>query len=380
MSDTRRLRVLLLTRNLPPLVGGMERLNWHMADELKRHADVRIVGPAGSSPLAPEGIPVIEASLRPLWMFLVVAMWHGLYQAKKWKPDVVLAGSGLMALPAFLLARASGARCATYVHGLDVAVENSVYRALWWPALRRMNHVIANSRPTRQLAEKVGVEPERISIVHPGVELPATPSDEAAVVEFRACHGLGRAPVLLSVGRLTERKGLREFVVEALPRIVERHPDAVLLIVGDAPVDALHAKAQTPTSIRTAAEQAGVASALRFMGTITGRELGLIYSAADVHVFPVRELPGDPEGFGMVAVEAAAHGVPTVAFATGGVVDAVKEGTSGNLIQQGAYPAFAQAVEDVLTTRKQWARPCRAFAEGFAWPLFGRALHRALLA
>jgi phosphatidyl-myo-inositol dimannoside synthase len=381
MTEEGPQRILILTRNLPPLVGGMERLNWHMADELKRHADVRVVGPACSSPLAPKGVTVIEAPLRPLWVFLAMAIWHGLRQARNWKPDIVLAGSGLMALPAFLVARASGAQCGTYVHGLDVAVENPIYKALWWPALRRMDRVIANSRPTRRLAEKLGVKPERISIVHPGVELPATPSDEAEVLEFRASHGLGGASVLLSVGRLTERKGLREFVVEALPLIVKRHPGTVLLIVGDAPVDALHAKGQTLASIRAAAELVGVASALRFMGAITDyRELGLIYRAADVHVFPVRELPGDPEGFGMVAVEAAAHGLPTAAFATGGVIDAVEEGNSGRLVPQGTYIAFAQAVDDILATREQWSQSCRAFAEGFAWFSFGHALHKALLA
>ncbi len=41
-------RILLITRNLPPLVGGMERLNWHMADELAKQAEVRVVGPSGS--------------------------------------------------------------------------------------------------------------------------------------------------------------------------------------------------------------------------------------------------------------------------------------------------------------------------------------------
>ncbi|WP_291823415.1 hypothetical protein [Marinobacter sp.] len=38
-------RILIITRNLPPLVGGMERLNWHMADELSQYAKVRVVGP-----------------------------------------------------------------------------------------------------------------------------------------------------------------------------------------------------------------------------------------------------------------------------------------------------------------------------------------------
>jgi hypothetical protein len=60
---------------------------------------------------------------------------------------------------ALLAARACGARTAAYVHGLDVVAPHPVYRALWLPALRRMDRVIANSAPTAELARKAGVAP-----------------------------------------------------------------------------------------------------------------------------------------------------------------------------------------------------------------------------
>lgn len=47
-------RILLITRNLPPLVGGMERLNWHMADELSKYAEVKVVGPTGAAAVKPK--------------------------------------------------------------------------------------------------------------------------------------------------------------------------------------------------------------------------------------------------------------------------------------------------------------------------------------
>src|SRR3546814_3129271 len=70
MSEPRRPRVLLITRNLPPLVGGMERLNWHLADQLSRFAEVRMIGPSGSASLAPSSVQVSESPLRPLPHFL----------------------------------------------------------------------------------------------------------------------------------------------------------------------------------------------------------------------------------------------------------------------------------------------------------------------
>lgn len=372
MAEERRPRILLVTRNLPPLVGGMERLNWHTADELAKIADVRIVGPRGSSALAPAGVEVLEVPLNPLWKFLWHARVLALREAKAWAPDIVLAGSGLTAPQARAAARVCGARTAVYAHGLDVAVRNVLYRAMWLPAIRRMNRVIANSQATADLCRGIGVDAARIGIVHPGVDMPDAPSDTHAGAAFRARHGLGERPLLLSVGRLSARKGLREFVTRSLPRIVAAYPDAMLLIVGDAPHQALHAESQSPASIQAAADAEGVGDRLKFLGTITDySELGAAYRAADVHVFPVRQIPGDPEGFGMVAVEAAAHALPTVAFATGGVVDAVAEGRSGHLVPTGDYIALANAVLATLAERESLRGPCTAFARQFAWPEFG---------
>ena len=376
MSERRRL--LLVTRNFPPLWGGMERLNWHLADQLAKRYAVRIIAPQGAAQQAPDGTVVREVPLAPLARFLWHAAWAARQEARVFQPHIVLAGSGLTAPIALWAAHACAARTAAYVHGLDLVVPHPVYRALWLPALRRLDRVIANSTPTAQLARSVGVDAARIGIVHPGVTIPEP--NPAARARFRKRWGLpNTAPVLLSVGRLTARKGLREFVQEVLPTVVRARPDVVLVVVGDAPAHALYAQPQTAQSILDAARVAGVADQVRLLGKLSEPDLADAYFGADVHVFPVRDLPGDPEGFGMVAVEAAAHGLPTVAYATGGVVDAVAEGVSGRLVPPGDGAAFAQAVVEMLA-RPPEAKLVRQFAERFAWPRFGEAVADLLIA
>lgn len=381
MTDAaKRTRILHITRNLPPLVGGMERLNWHIADELSKHAEVQVIGPQGSAAGKPEAVALAEVPLRPLWRFLLASAWRARRIARRWKPDIVLAGSGLSAPAAWLAARACGARAAVYLHGLDAAVKHPVYRALWHPAIRRMDVVIANSQPTAELARQLGVVPQRIRIVHPGVALPAAPQPDARLQDFRQRHALGQARLLLSIGRLTTRKGLLEFVREALPAIVQAAPDVQLVVIGDAPADSLGASVQTRTSIQAEADAAGIGQHLRFLGVITDPvELACAYESAVLHIFPVRQLPGDPEGFGMVAIEAAAHGTPTVAFATGGIVDAVSEGQSGRLVLPGDYPALADATLEVLADdRQHWGFTTQKFAKSFAWPVLGEKLWTVL--
>ena len=369
-------RILHITRNLPPLVGGMERLNWHIADELSRHAQVQLIGPSGSAAQRPAAVPVTEVPLRPLPRFLLASAWQAVAVARRFQPHIVLAGSGLTAPAAWLAARASGARAHVYLHGLDAAVQHPAYRAVWHPAIRRMDGVIANSQPTAELARNLGVAAEKIRIVHPGVTLPTAPQSAAALQDFRQRHQLGNKRLLLSVGRLTTRKGLREFVQQALPAIVQAAPDTLLAVVGDAPADSLHASVQTRASIQAMADAAGIGQNLRFLGVITDpQELACAYESATLHIFPVRKLPGDPEGFGMVAIEAAAHGLPTVAFATGGIVDAVAEGQSGHLVTPGDYRSLAQAALQVLADDPNaWPTRASAFAAQFAWRVMGEKL------
>ena len=373
-------RILHITRNLPPLVGGMERLNWHIADELSRHAQVQLIGPSGSAAQRPAAVPVTEVPLRPLPRFLLASAWQAVAVARRFQPHIVLAGSGLTAPAAWLAARASGAHAHVYLHGLDAAVQHPAYRAVWHPAIRRMVGVIANSQPTAELARSLGVAAEKIRIIHPGVTLPAAPQSAAALQEFRQRHQLGDRRLLLSVGRLTTRKGLREFVQHALPATVQAAPDTLLVVVGDAPADSLHASVQTRASIQAVADAAGIGQHLRFLGVITDpQELACAYESASLHIFPVRKLPGDPEGFGMVAIEAAAHGLPTVAFATGGIVDAVAPGQSGHLVPPGDYPALAQAALHVLADDPgAWQPRASAFAAQFAWSVMGQKLWHML--
>jgi phosphatidyl-myo-inositol dimannoside synthase len=370
-------RILLITRNLPPLLGGMERLNWHMAKELARNAQVHVIGPRGARDMSPPEVKVREAPLRPLAAFLLVALWRALREALICRPNTVLAGSGLTAPLAWLVGRICRARVVVYVHGLDIAVPNLIYRCLWLPAIRRADRVIANSRATASLAEQAGVTPERIGIVHPGVDLPENEADGESTTDFRSKHRLADRPLLLSVGRLTRRKGLLEFVANVLPGIVRAEPRVLLLIVGDAAQHALHGKSQTLEAIQAAADAAGVGQHLYFLGKLPESELRAAYRASDVHVFPIRRIPGDPEGFGMVAIEAAAHGLPTVAYASGGVVDAVSNGVSGCLVEPEDTIGFASAVLNILSTRSA-SSAMRNFASRFSWENFGNAIRLEL--
>ena len=138
-------RVLIITRNLPPLVGGMERLNWHMADELSKYAEVKVIGPQGSAELKPQSVSLSEVPLKPLPLFLFIAACKAVWFALRWKPDVILAGSGLTAPIAWLASKLCGAKSAAYLHGFDITVQDKIYQRLWTPTFKKLDRIIVNS-------------------------------------------------------------------------------------------------------------------------------------------------------------------------------------------------------------------------------------------
>ncbi len=357
----------------------MERLNRKLLEALQPAWRMALCGPDGCEGFVAPSVLVRQSHVKSLPLFLTHALWQALALALQYKPQVVVAGSGLTAPIAWLVARCCGAKAIVYLHGLDVIAPNFIYQALWLPFIRRCDLALVNSLNTAELAKGARIVPERLRVLNPGTDIPDL--DAAAGTKFRRSNALGQRPVLLSVGRLTQRKGLAPFVRHAMPAILARHPDALLLIIGAEARQALHAQAGSQQErILAAAREVGVESSLRFLGNCDEDTLGAAYQAANVHVFPVLDQPGDVEGFGMVALEAAAHGLPTVAFNVGGVPDAVLDGQTGDLIGSGDYVSMSDAIARRLgqTHDPTTVVTCRNFAAGKSWSIFGERLRQML--
>lgn len=379
-ASATRLRVMLVTRNFPPLLGGMERFNQRLFGEIARGADVALCGPAGCAAYAPPNCETAEARGSNLGVFLVRLALAARRTARRFRPHIVLAGSGLTAPIALMAARAVGARYGVFVYGLDLVVRSPIYQTLWMPTIRKAAFIFPISEYTRSVAIERGLDARRMNLITPGVDPPAGPAPDAAA--FRARYSLEGRPILLTVGRLTNRKGVAEFVEKSLPAIVRRFPRAVLVVVGGEPSDALAGNRGGATErVRAAAAANGTTENVLLLGRCEDDVVAAAFAAADVHVFPVIEIPGDVEGFGMVAIEAASQGVPTVAFRVGGIPDAIEDGVSGRLIAPSDYAALSDAIGQYLASpgdRTALRDACIAHARAFDWRVIGGRLMHVL--
>lgn len=189
----------------------------------------------------------------------------------------------------------------------------------------------------------------------PGVD-EKTFHPESGGAAVRARLGLTDRPVVVCVSRLVPRKG-QDTLIRALPAVLARVPDAVLLIVGGGPYAA---------DLRKLAEETGVAASVRFTGPVEWDELPAHYGAGDVFAMPCRTRRGglDVEGLGIVYLEASATGLPVVAGDSGGAPDAVLEGETGFVVRGESAAETADRVTTLLLDPELRAR---MGARGRAW-------------
>jgi glycosyltransferase involved in cell wall biosynthesis len=162
-----------------------------------------------------------------------------------------------------------------------------------------------------------------------GVDLARFRPDPAARAALRAETGVADAvPIFLFVGRLVRDKGVFD-LVEAFATLNAQHGQWELWMVGPDEED-------LQATLQTEGERLG--ACIRWFGPTPAPERYM--AAADVFV-----LPSYREGFGSVVIEAAACGIPTIAYRIVGVVDAIVENHTGCFVAKGNVEEFAQAME-----------------------------------
>ena len=204
------------------------------------------------------------------------------------------------------------------VWGLD---RLTVHRVTWFTAVSAAVRD-SNCRTLR-------VPRERVTVIYRGRDPERyRPVDPARRSSERSALGVeGPGPLLLNVARLLPRKGQRE-LLQAMPQILSRHPEAVLLLVGEG---------DDRTILEARVERAGLTAHVHLLGS--RQDVPELLGAADVFLFPSHY-----EGHGGALVEAMMAGLPIVATNTAIHRESVTEGETAYLVPVDAPESLADAV------------------------------------
>jgi phosphatidylinositol alpha-1,6-mannosyltransferase len=166
------------------------------------------------------------------------------------------------------------------------------------------------------------------------------PADRSESV--REEHGWQDRTVVLTVGRLQERKG-HDVMIEALTTIREAIPNVLFAVIGDG---------EQRERLEQLVAEYGVTEHVQFLGEVSDQMMIRCYQQCDLFALPNRQVGRDIEGFGMVLVEAQACGRPVLAGASGGTRETMDIGKTGVVVPCEKADSLATEVTRLLLDRE----------------------------
>ena len=349
--------IWLLAENWPPRTGGIENYLTNIAAQLRSQHSVQVIAPAGE---AQEDAYVWR---RRFFYPLVRPKWSPLLKwlRAKDQPDLMLCGKALFEGQ---LASKLGVPYVLFTYAMEIKTWSQSPRLK-----KKLEQVIKGARAvvyinevTRQHLVELGATDEQLLPLPPGINQRSLDAVSEPLVESTARHYGIRAPYILSVGRLIERKGF-DILIEAFSQLDQtKLADYQLVIVGAGPEAA---------SLKQVAQDHLVGTYVKFLDNVPDKHLPPLYAGADVFALTPIETENDMEGFGIVYVEAAAQGTPAIATATGGAGEAVVDESTGLVVPPGDSAAVTAALSELLMNeerRTKLGAAARDLAGKRSWP------------
>lgn len=245
------------------------------------------------------------------------------------RPDVILAHFGHTALYLLRVAEKLGINIVVHFHGLDLSesfINNRWYRWSLTHCLNKFQDCIVVGSHQRRLLIEHGLPPERVHLIPCGV-----PTECFQPAQIRTDRPFRFA----IVARLVKSKGV-DVSIRAFARMLDKQPDAELVIVGDGPERAALEALSTSLSL---------GKKVCFLGAIDQNGVTRVLRDSNALLQHSLESNGWVEGFGVSVAEASACSLPVIVSRSGGLIDQVIDGDTGFIVPIGDENRMADVMQ-----------------------------------
>ncbi|TRX72005.1 glycosyltransferase family 4 protein [Carboxylicivirga sp. M1479] len=350
------MKILILSKDYPPTIGGVENYSYYIAEGLGRNNDVQVLTFKGRDKenTWPDTVRVKRISLgikvpeAVKGLFLVLYLF---FNALIKKPDYVFATTWKVGYPAMLLKKLFSYKLVITCHGAEITrhKDSSDTMDRMKETLSVADQLIAVSEFTKaKTIEYASVSADKVTVVPNGVDL----SKMNVIPKEKARKRIGFEKdcfYALTVSRVDSRKG-HEKVLSAIPSILDKYPHFRYVIVGNGP---------EKEKLQKLCVELGIDSIVRFAGYVESELLDYYYSAADTFVM-INTMTDDKdfEGFGLVFAEAGYYGLPLIGGNNSGPKEVIVHNESGFLINGDVDSVVAS-----VTTLMRDAESCKKLGE-----------------
>lgn len=376
-------KILLVTNDFGPRTGGIETFVIGLLERITGHEVTVFTSQQGETSeydqqwLDKFGVRVIRDRSK-----ILLPSWRVTRAVKKVVEShnieiVVFGAAAPLALMSSALRKSGVKKIIALTHGHEV----------WWAkifpfnlAIKRIgkgvDHLTYLGEFTRQAISKALTDKsikEMVKIA-PGIDT-AHFIPQPDGMQKRKELGLQDKKIIISVGRLVHRKG-QDKLIEAMPDVLRKIPNAHLLIVGEGPYKNHLEKLVNKLSLK---------ENITFAGRIMYDRLPSYLSAADLFAMPSRSrfFGLEVEGLGIVYLEASACGIPVLAGNSGGAPDAVLEGVTGFCVDGTNVAEIASAVIEICSDAERASHMGAAgrnwIVDQWRWDLWSKEFNELLV-
>lgn len=354
MTARGAMKVLLLTDNFLPHIGGSRVYYYNLMVRFPPGTVTVLTNAAigwkefdWTHGLTVVRVPLglFSGQLRWLWTVCIMIV-RGISLLLREKSDVIYCGEIMTSgLAGYVLGSLFRVPYVVIVHAEDIGFLSKLdgEKKLGRLVLIRASLLVAACEYVRKKYREMGAEDEKIMLLTPAVSeefVEEVPGEDIA--RFKSDKGIAGARVVLTAGRLIERKN-QGGLIDAMAMVVRYVPEAVCVIIGDGP--------ERPELERRAVEH-GIRDRVRFEGDVCAEDLRRWYAACDAFVMVSKELPsGDREGVGIVLMEAAAQRKPVIGSTVGSAGIFIDDGRTGILVDPYKASELADAIVKILKDR-----------------------------
>lgn len=319
-------KILFISKNYPPKIGGLETFSYNLIKEFEKHHKVSKVVLSGSN-------------INLIW-FLPYCLFRSLYLAWKHSIRHIHLCDALLAPIGMLLKFSLDAQVSVSIHGLDITYNNFFYKRLIPRCIARLDKIISVSRATRNECQRRKIPVQNCVVIPNGIrpnELYL--SDPVDVLQTKLEKITGRVirnrKILVTVGRLVKRKGVAWFIDFVMPQLDSNY---IYIVAGDGPEF---------DRIQRSVSRLKLGNRVLMLGRVSNDTRKVLLNASDIFIMPNGTVANDIEGFGIVVLEAGSCGLPVVASNLQGIKDAVTDGKTGYLVEEGDVDGFLKRIRSM---------------------------------
>jgi glycosyltransferase involved in cell wall biosynthesis len=228
---------------------------------------------------------------------------------------------------------------------LPSETSHNINQLEWQVCFESWRLIVCSSYMAGELRRFFDVPLDKVTLIPNGVDVtPFASFADERVRELKGRFAPNGERLLFYVGRITPEKGV-QVLLQALPSILERHPDVRLLVAG-----------RNSEQMQPLVDELGIREAVELLGFVDSETRDCLYRSVDAAVFPSLYEP-----FGIVALEAMAAGCNVIASEVGGLAEVVDHRRTGLTVRANDSESIAWAVDQIFTDPVQ-AQAMRARA------------------